>query len=58
MSRTVKAVDRYDTWNDERRPQHQQERGPRHGNHRKMYAGLKVRERRIERARNKREVIA
>ena len=34
----------------------QQERGERHGNNRKMYADLKVKERRAKRAKDKQEL--
>jgi hypothetical protein len=40
-------------WSDDRRPEWQQERGPRHGNNRKMYAKLKVAARKIQRAKSK-----
>lgn len=50
-------IEDYDDWHDDRRPAHQAERGPRHGNNRHMYADLKVRERRRERAIEKRQLI-
>lgn len=50
MSKTLRK-NRHE-WNDDRRPEWQQNRGPRFGNQRRKEAALKVMDRRIERARN------
>lgn len=55
LKRSELRPEDHDDWRDDRRPPHQIDRGPRHGNNRNMYAKLKVAERRRQRAEEKRQ---